>query len=249
MSESDERHLVARRAPAGNPAGDRDPAADVHPAFARFLRSVDEDVRNTLTQDEVDLRLAQLLRAYAAPNPALVQDTDPAEFETRAAWAAYGSGAVTLWLITVNTSATAAPRLSGDDIDEITVETVARALNSLRDESPQPALIPAPQEASTRVKILFLMQCVRHLPFVYECNRLMSEEALLDEFENMAASRVITMLWHCATAGRDHTLHRLGLDQARDTDRERREILALAPAAIRTASDRYPDAVDPASLR
>ncbi|MFF3403516.1 hypothetical protein ACFYW6_34100 [Streptomyces sp. NPDC002659] len=249
MSESDERHLVARRAPGGNPQGHRDPAHEVHPAFARFLRAVDEDVRDNLTQDEVDRRLTQLLHAYAAPSPAPPQDTDPAAFETRAAWAAYGSRVVTFWLIAVNTSATAAPRLSHDDINEIAVETVARALNSLRDDSPQPALIPAPQEASARVKTLFLTHCVRHLPFVHECNRLMSEEASLDEFEDMAASDVVPMLWHCTTTGRDHTFHRLGLHQARDVDLERREILALTPAAIRTAGNRYPDVVDPSSLR
>ncbi|GAA0594368.1 hypothetical protein [Streptomyces crystallinus] len=249
MSRNEKRNAAARRVPAKDRQGRRDPARDVHPAFGRYLRAVDDEVRRTLTGEEVDRRLGQLLRAHAArPAPAPPEDTDAALLEPRAAWAAYGRRAVVLWLTVVTTAADPRLRLTGDDIDEITVETVARALSSLRDESPQPELIPAPQEASTTVKTVFLSECVRHLPYVHECHWLMSEDAPFDGLDDRSGTPVVPMLWQCATQGRAHTLHRLGLDRPGNADRERRDILKLTPAAIRSAAARYPDAVDPASL-
>ncbi|MEV6548680.1 hypothetical protein AB0M57_08190 [Streptomyces sp. NPDC051597] len=249
MSKNEKRNTAARRVPAKDRQGRRDPARDVHPAFQRYLHAVDDEVGRNLTGEEVDRRLVHLLRAHAAePLAAPPEDTDTALLEPRAAWAAFGRRAVVLWLTVVSTVGDPRLRLTGDAIDEITVETVARALSSLRDESPQPELIPAPQDASTTVRTVFLSECVRHLPYVHECHWLMSEDTPFDGLDDQSGTLIVPMLWQCATKGRAHTLHRLGLDRSGHVDRERRDILKLTPAAIRSAAARYPDAVDPASL-
>lgn len=242
MSARNERGLATRRA---QPKTARETTTNVHPAFERFLLAVRAEVESRLTPDEVEDRLRRLLGSCAAgPSASRARRADVPGFDSRAGWAAYGYHVIHLWLLTVATAGRPGVRLHRDDIDELAVETAARALSSFRDQARLP--VPEPQAAVPELKAAFLTECVRHLPYVNRSRHLIAERVSFDEFEDTDASDLVGVLWDCATTERAEELRRVARDEdgAGDTD----EIVTLTPIAIRAAVQRYPEAVAPELL-
>ncbi|GHG52139.1 hypothetical protein [Streptomyces griseocarneus] len=242
MAARDERGLVTR---GDRPKATRDTTASLHPAFERFLRTVRADVESRLTPDEVQDRLRRLLGAATAePEARHARKADVPGFDSRAGWAAYGYRVVRLWLSAVATAGRPGVRLNRGDIDELTVETVARALNSFRDQVRQP--VPEPQAAVTELKAAFLAECVRHLPYVNRSRHLMTERVSFDEFEDTDDVDLVGLLWDCATTEQAEELRRVARDEDGEGDTD--EIVTLTPIAVRAAVQRYPEAVTPGSM-
>ncbi len=221
MSARDERGIATRRA---QPKTARDTTPSVHPAFERFLRTVRADVESRLS-----------------PDLSLIQAPD---FESQAGWAAYGYHVVQLWLLAIATAGRPGVRLHRDDIDELAVETAARALSGFRDQARQP--VPEPQAALPELKAAFLTECVRHLPYAHRGRHLMAERVSFDEFEDTDTSDLVGVLWDCATTEQAEELRRVARDEDGEGDTD--EIVTLTPIAIRAAVQRYPEAVAPESI-
>ncbi|MEV4921547.1 hypothetical protein [Streptomyces roseoverticillatus] len=246
MSARDDHGLATRRA---QPKPTRVATQHVHPAFERFLRAVRADIESRLTPDVVEERLQRLAgSASAAPAAEQARSGDVPLFESRAGWAAYGYHVIHLWLLTIAAAGSPRVRLRRDDIDELAVETAARALSSFRDRELRP--LPEPQAADPALKTTFLTECVRHLPYVNRSLHLMTEQVSFEEFEDTDAIDLVGAIWDCVTTGQAEELRRA----ARDSDAEGKgkgdadEIVTLTPIAIRSAVQRYPEAVAPGSL-
>lgn len=249
MSPRDENGLATCRA---QPKSTRVAAQHVHPAFERFLRAVRADVESRLTPDEVEERLHRLVGpAPGAPAPDGARTTGIPRFDSRAGWAAYGYHVIHLWLLAI--AAADRPKrahLRRDAIDELAVETVARALSSFRDQELLP--VPKPQKADPALKTAFLTECVRHLPYVNRSRRLITEKVSFEEFEDTHDIDLVGALWDCVTTGRAQELRRAARDMDEiaggDAEIDAEEIIMLTPIAIRSAVQRYPEAVSPGSL-
>ncbi|WP_424892792.1 hypothetical protein [Streptomyces sp. XH2] len=247
MSARDDHGLATRRA---QPKPTRVATQHVHPAFERFLRAVRAGVESQLTPDVVEERLQRLVGS-ASTAPAADRAARSAgvpRFESRAGWAAYGYHVVRLWLLAISSAKSPRVRLQRDDIDELAVETVARALSSFRDRDLRP--LPDPQAADSALKAAFLTECVRHLPYVNRSLHLMTEQVSFEEFEDTDDIDLVGALWDCATAGQAEELRRAARDAEGDGEGEgdTGEIVTLTPIAIRSAVQRYPEAVAPGSI-
>ncbi|MFI6687425.1 hypothetical protein [Streptomyces sp. NPDC050485] len=222
-----------------------------HPAFDRFLRSVDAEVETRITDDELEHRLRQIkqtLGAHEAPPP----PPRVHELATRAEWAAYGYHVVRLWLTAIATAtgrrstALQTVALGRDDIDPLAVETVARAVNSFRDRTVRPDRLPEPEAAGPEPRAEFLTECVRHLPYAQRSRRLMGEHIPYDEFEDADEVEIVQALYGCVAPGRADALRRVAGRE--DWPGQTEEVITLTPIAIRAAAQRYPEAVDPTSM-
>ncbi|MEU1376261.1 hypothetical protein ABZ442_21755 [Streptomyces triculaminicus] len=242
MSAWDERGLATRRT---QPRAARDTTAYVHPAFERFLLAVEADVESRLTPDEVEDRLRRLVGSGTAEtSESRARTADAPGFESQAGWAAYGYRVLRLWLSAVATTGRPGVRLQRDDIDELAVETVARALNSFRDQARQP--VPEPQAAVPELKAAFLTECVRHLPYVNRSRHFTAERGSFDEFEDTDEADLVGVLWDCATTEHAEDLRRVARDEDGEGDAD--ELVTLTPIAVRAAVQRYPEAVAPGSI-
>ncbi|MFJ8310744.1 MULTISPECIES: hypothetical protein [unclassified Streptomyces] len=245
MPSRDEQGLATSRPHPQAPAPG-DAVLQLHPAFDRFLRSVDTEVESRITDDELEHRLRQIKETPAVhgapPPPPRVH-----ELATRVEWAAYGYHVVRLWL-TAMAAATGhhAAALGRDDIDPLAVETVARAVNSFRDRTVRPDRLPEPAAAGPEPRAEFLAECVRHLPYAQRSRRLMGEHIPYDEFEDADEVEIVQALYGCVAPGRADTLRRVAGEE--DWPGQTEEVITLTPIAIRAAAQRYPEAVDPTSM-
>ncbi|MFF7725588.1 hypothetical protein [Streptomyces sp. NPDC008001] len=266
MAARDDHGLATRKA---QPKSTRVATQHVHPAFERFLRTVRADIESRLAPDEVEERLRRLV-APAPPAPAAdrTRRAGVHRFESQAGWAAYGYHVIRLWLLAIAAAGRPRARLRRDDIDELAVETVARALSSFRDQELHP--LPEPQAADPALKTAFLTECVRHLPYVDRSLHLMTEQVSFEEFEDTDDNDLVGALWDCVTTGQAEELRRAARDADREREKEREgkgdasgdgdgdgdgdgeggadEIVTLTPIAIRSAIQQYPEAVAPGSL-
>ncbi|PHQ51432.1 hypothetical protein BLA24_13960 [Streptomyces cinnamoneus] len=201
-------------------------------------------MESRLTPQEVESRLRRVL-GTATPVPAPDRPAEPVmpSFGSQAQWAAYGYHVVRRWLSAVATGRHRA-HLSADEIDELAVETTARALNSFRDQARQP--IAEPRAAAPELKTAFLTECVRHLPYAHRNRLHTAEHVPFVEFENTDEADLVGMLWGRATTDQAEALRHVACGQDEDVDTD--EVVALTPLAIRAAALRYPEAVDPASI-
>ncbi|WKU43257.1 hypothetical protein Q3V23_03730 [Streptomyces sp. VNUA116] len=246
MAARDDHGLATRRA---QPKSTRVATQHVHPAFERFLRAVRADIESRLTPDVVQERLRRLTEpAATAPAADRTRSAGAARFESRAGWAAYGYHVIRLWLLAIAATGSPRPRLRRNDVDELAVETVARALSSFRDQELHP--LPEPRTADAALKAAFLTECVRHLPYVNRSLRLMTEQVSFEEFEDTDDIDLVGALWDCATTGRAEELRRAARDAGGEGEGEgdADEIVTLTPIAIRSAVQRYPEAVTPGSI-
>ncbi|PSJ28806.1 hypothetical protein B7P34_10150 [Streptosporangium nondiastaticum] len=221
----------------------------MHPAFERFLRAVRADIESRLTPDVVQERLRRLTGpAATAPAADRTRSAGVPRFESRAGWAAYGYHVIRLWLLAIAATGSPRARLRRNDVDELAVETVARALSSFRDQELHP--LPEPRTADAALKAAFLTECVRHLPYVNRSLRLMTEQVSFEEFEDTDDIDLVGALWDCATTGRAEELRRAARDAGGEGEGEgdADEIVTLTPIAIRSAVQRYPEAVTPGSI-
>ncbi|MFF4218222.1 hypothetical protein [Streptomyces nondiastaticus] len=246
MSARDDHGLATRRA---QPKSTRVATQHVHPAFERFLRAVRADIESRLTPDVVQERLRRLTEpAATAPAADRTRSAGVPRFESRAGWAAYGYHVIHLWLLAIAATGSPRPRLRRNDVDELAVETVARALSSFRDQELHP--LPEPRTADAALRAAFLTECVRHLPYVNRSLRLMTEQVSFEEFEDTDDIDLVGALWDCATTGRAEELRRAARDAGGEGEGEgdADEIITLTPIAIRSAVQRYPEAVTPGSI-
>ncbi|MCF3106151.1 hypothetical protein IPZ58_31950 [Streptomyces roseoverticillatus] len=221
----------------------------MHPAFERFLRAVRADIESRLTPDVVEERLQRLVGSASAAPAAecAARSAGVPRFETRAGWAAYGYHVIHIWLLAIAAAGSPRVHLRRNDIDELAVETVARALSSFRDQELRP--LPEPQAADPALKAAFLTECVRHLPYVNRSLHLMTERVSFEEFEDTNDIDLVGALWDCATAGQAEELRRAARGaKGEEGEGDADEIVTLTPIAIRSAVQRYPEAVSPGSI-
>ncbi|MEU7576076.1 hypothetical protein AB0B50_00485 [Streptomyces sp. NPDC041068] len=244
MPERDEQSLAMRR--TGHRTRE-DVAREVHPALGRFLRSVDAEVKERLTEETVESRLRDVLAPWARETvPAPLEESGMGDFATRPQWAAYGYHVVQLWLTAMATPGRIGVRLRRDDIDGVAVETAARAVNSFRAQAGRAGPVPEPRAAGMEVKTVFLAECVRHLPFAHRSRQLMNSRLPFDEFEEVDEVDFVQMLGDAVTPEHAETLRRVGLQEHWHGETD--EIITLTPGAVRTAVRRYPEATGPSPL-
>ncbi|MEU6067702.1 hypothetical protein ABZ864_25390 [Streptomyces sp. NPDC047082] len=237
MARGDEHNLTSIRV---SPAPRTGAELRVHPAFERYVQAVRSEIDRQLTADEVDARLARTLAAHAHNIPPEREpETDALDFESRPDWAAYGFQAVQLWLRAIATIDRSRAWLHRDDIDDLAVETVARAINTFREQTSRPQEMPQPRAAEAELKTTFLTECLRHLPYAYRARRLADVSAPDDEFEWVNEPQLARMVQESATVRHGARLRRVrGMGEA-DMD----EIVRLTLLAVRAAARRYPDAL------
>ncbi|HET6858550.1 MAG TPA: hypothetical protein VFH94_15850 [Streptomyces sp.] len=211
----------------------------VHPAFERYVQAVRSKVDRELTADAIEARLAQTLAAHArsAP-PESGPQTEDSTFASRPAWAAYGFQAVQLWLRAIATISRSETWLRRDDIDELAVETAARAVHTCREQAQWPQEIPRPRAAGAEMKTVFLAECLRHLPYAYQACRLVDLSDPGDELEPVDEPQLVQLVQECAAVRQGARLRRVGGLEGADMD----EMIELTLLAVRTAARRYPDA-------
>ncbi|KOU52331.1 hypothetical protein [Streptomyces sp. WM6378] len=244
MSSRDEQGLTTSRTrPKTQPPTDG--LLQLHPTFERFLRAVDDEVETRITEDEIERRLSRIKEARP-PREAPPERIASQELAAREQWAAYGYHVVRLWLAGLAASTggqAAALGLTLDDVDPLAVETVARAVNSFRDQAVRADRVPRPADAGPEQRVAFLVECVRHLPDAQRSRRLMGEHIPYDEFEDEGAVEIVQALYGCVAPGRADALRRVGGEE--DWPGQTEEVIALTPVAIRAAAQRYPEVVDP----
>jgi len=232
-----------------------DYSIDIDAWINRFVIAVDAEIEERLTDEVVEARLEQVRRdtAWSWPgspewsldNPTwrgLVQDL-----------AMYGNRVVQIWLriILVWFEAVSAPGgtrvdLTDDDIEELTRETVARAINSFRDEARRSEQRPA--DDAVELRTTFLTQCARQLPHAYRSRLLKTGRLAVDRLDEELAERpielvIVRALRHCVTDWRHPTNHLLrawGL-----TDHESEEVVSMTVQVLDFSAQRYPKTAGP----
>ncbi|QCX81356.1 hypothetical protein C9F11_38865 [Streptomyces sp. YIM 121038] len=216
----------------------------VHPAFERYLQGVRSEVDADLTSDEVEARLRTVLDAHArGRGGARELEAYTSDFGARADWVVYGLQIVQLWLAAIATSGYAGAGPRRDEVDDLVVETVARSVNTFRDQLERPESALPPCTAGTEAKAAFLTECVRHLPHAYRASRLIDIGAPDDAFQDTGEPRLVQRVGAAATAEGGARLRRVGGIEEHDMD----EVVALTRRAVRTAVERHPDIVGPGS--
>lgn len=222
-----------------------DEHTDLPPALKRFAATVDALVDDHLTGDEVEARLERLRRntehSVLASDEWGFDNTNWHGFATELA--EYGFCIVQLWLrialvwIRVNSAIGGQwIGLSEDDIYELTQETVARGIHSLRDEAQRSGQWPS---NTIDIRTTFLAQCARQFPHAYR--------SMVDPLEELAGHPdgvlLVRALRHCATDWRDHTARLL---QAwRYTSQESSEIIDMTLEALDLTAHLYPELTGP----
>ncbi len=240
--------LTTRRPPHG------DAAVEIHPAIGRFLADVDAVVRERLTDDEVEARLRRVRRAAAQAAPIGPEWSleNPLWRDFAGQLARFGYPMVQTWLRIVlvwtgTVSATVGHRvtLTEDDIDELAQETVARAINSFRDEARRSGRWSWPGQSELRTALL--TQCVRQLPHAYRSRLLRTERLPVDPLEELAGRpvgpAVVQALRHSVTDWREETTHLLRSWTFPEPECE--ELIADTLAVLDLAARRYPELTDP----
>jgi hypothetical protein len=235
-----DRHLAAPRHQT-----DED-TRDFPPAVGRFAATVDAMVDGHLTGDEVETRLERVQRN--AERSVLASDEwgldNPNWHGFATELAEYGYCIVQMWLrvalvwIRAN-SAIGGQRidLSEDDIYELTQETVARGIHSLRDEAQRSGQWPS--EDTIELRTTFLAQCARQLPHAYH--------STVDPLEELAGHPTGVLLGHalrhCVTDWHDHTARLL--QSWKYSGQESNEIIGITLEALDLAAHRYPELPGP----
>lgn len=234
---------------------------DLPPAVGRFVAAVDALVDEHLTGDEVEDRLERVRRdaersTLAGPEWGH-ENPNWRGFATESA--KHGYRIVQIWLRIVLVWIRADSAIGGqrvelteDDINELAQETVARAINSFRDEAQRSGQWPS--EDTIELRTTFLTQCVRQLPHTYRSNMLKTGRLPVDRLDELAGHQVgvlvVRALRHCVTDRRSHTA---GLLRSWGyTGRESDEIVGMTLAALDLAArpaemDGPPTAVPPHS--
>ncbi|QDQ15428.1 hypothetical protein [Streptomyces spectabilis] len=214
----------------------------VHPAYERYLRAVRSEVDADLTSDEVEARLRTVLDAHARGRGGAGElDAYTSDFGTRADWVVYGIQVVQLWLTAIATTGYAGAGPRRDEVDDLVVETVARAVNTFRDQMERPESVPRPRTAGAEAKAAFLTECVRHLPYAHRASRLTDIGAPDDAFQQTGEPCLVQRVEASATVEGGARLRRVGGIEECDME----EVVALTRRAVRTAVERYPDIVGP----
>lgn len=234
MAKGAERDQAAIRVTPLPQAG---AALRVHPALERYARAVRAEVDADLTPEEVDVRLRGTLEAHARDAlPERGSRSESSGFDSCPDWAAYGLRIVGLWLSAVAGLAHHPSGLHRDSLEDLAVETVARAVNTFRDRVERPEDLPRPQAAGAETRTEFLAECVRHLPYAYRSRRLMSHDGLDDEFEYSGEPRLVELLLECATGVRGARLRLVGGLEEGEMD----EVPELTRRAVESAARRHP---------
>jgi hypothetical protein len=227
-----------------------DPMVDVLPAIEHFLLAVDRTVGERLSEDEIEARLQQVLRRSAqshAPTPSPEWSMENPNWQAVAKkLAAYGYRIVEIWLQAILTGQYQVD-LRREDIDELAKKTVARAINGFRNEVLLPGRVPAKNIADIDLREIFLAQCVRRLPEAYRSHLLGTDRLPLNDLEEGLLGQpgegrmslvIVRALWHCVTAGRDDTVHRVG-HRVEDIN----EIIVVTTSAIGSAAQMDPGTI------
>jgi hypothetical protein len=227
-----------------------DAVVDIHPAVGRFLADVDTLVDERLTDDEVEARLQRVRRAAAraaliGPEGSL-QSPLWRDFAGELARSGYPMvqhwlRIVLVWTRTVSAIVGHRVTLTEDDIDELAQETVARALNSFRNEARRSGQWSWPDEQELRTA--FLTQCVRQLPHAYRGRLLATRRLPVDRLEELAGRPVgpviVHALRHSVTGWRGRTAHLLR--SWTYTEPEREELITTTLEVLDLAARRYPE--------
>lgn len=223
------------------------------PAVGRFVATVDALVDERLTGDEVEARLEWVRRDAECSTPAGAEWglENPNWRGFARELAQYGYDTVQTWLRIVLVWIRAVSAIGGqwadlteDDIDELAQDTVARAINSFRDEARRCGRWPS--DDTIELRTTFLAQCVRQLPHAYRSRLLKTGRLPVDRLEELAGNPVevlvVRALRHCMTDWRDHTAHLLR--SWGYTGQENDEIIDMTMSGLDLAAARYAELGD-----
>lgn len=219
MAEMNNQDLDAHRLPSSDSV---DAADDVPEPVRRYWAAVDRLIESRLSDDEVEARLRRLLEVASQQAGVGSEPTfeDPAWHAVRHDLAQYGYPLVRVWLEMVRiwlrgaAAMAAYPHdLTDDDLDAIAQETVARAINKMRDEALQTGQGFGGIVDERRVA--FLSQCVCQLPRVYRSRVRRTEPLTVAGFEEIKESgkqlepAFLHALRNCVTERRGHNIRLL----------------------------------------
>lgn len=206
------------------------------PAVGRFVAAVDSEVDQLLTDDIVEMRLAQVRLGVAARRASGL--TDKRGFVEELA--RYGYTMIRIWLqvVRIEMQGAAAMGRNGvgfeeNEIHDLAKDAAARAIAAFRREHLESY---GSTGDSFGLKAAFLSQCVRGLPDAYRSRQLRLGQLSyeldneLQDGQPAVGVHIVTALKYCVTDRREETAHLVRTWT--DSDQECQEIIDLTRRAL-----------------
>jgi hypothetical protein len=231
---------------------DSEGPVEIHPAMVRFVAAIDKQVDGYLTEEALEDRLRQVRRR--AEQHALADREwsleDPTWRDLAERLAGFGYFVVGSWLqvilVWTNSAAAAgapAHDLTRTDVEELTHEVVARALNTFRHDVRESGHWPDDAaEETDDTRQLFVTLCLQQLPKAY-LSRMLETGRLPDRMEEIGNPApnllILPALHHSLTNRRQRTVNLM--NSWSFTQKQCDEIVGLTLRAFEDIGGRPPN--------